>query len=1123
MITLSNHRFSVRGRTNTTNYLLANVGQMVTHKFILDFSYNFNSSSQSQIIISGLNELTFLNGTFTDKGIIVGDSLDVNAAVDGGTDVDVTGTVDSINGNVLTFDSDVFTAGQVNELFPLLDNAAMFIVNNTRSAPNSIDLFYNFAPNSEQNPTVNSIWDGTVNQFQCTLPTVDGDSVTLQRVGLKSGGYFYNATVEKLDPSGEIEVSITYLIPLANEQVDFNRPSVLNQNNTVKPYVKVDGYSQLNNPNSFISGELKDTLGNVGWYNENYNQGSDDISVDIVSYEDLSGTPLTSLRVDIDSTLVFRITSSTFTFDELTEIEFRNILPFSVTKNNADNYFQNFKMSNSYVSNSPAVNESFHSPFLEIDNITITPITDGLEISLDILPDESEIASIPEDERLVRFTANFNDKNNGNNITKIISETTWSGRPKDPKLDTDVVGSLFFNHANTSLDIPDDETPRCSDDDFVVKSFFKVNENEGVDYIKNTFQIIRDSDGTVVCDLYSRLIDFTQFIQFQGKYLINQTENIQQFLDSFQRNQWRISSGTIISGEYKITLEDSIFVDWRYWLSLPNFTPDFYDPTVIVNGQSKKWAKYLGVAGYSARLRSEISKEGEVFYNDFDFDLIDYNKGTDNISTVIQFYDEDDNEITELINNTVVKVVATHTYSDAQEFNESKAWTWIGVRPKEGAPMKRISSAYDWTIQNLPLLPLDSEDRGVIEFPSANVCRITCQVNTTLLANVSTFVSRVFDEDAESVMKHNVDTQEVTKFDIRTDQEDEERLDKGCGEPWLVLADPSDSTTWKNDHTLVFEKCSELNVYTIHNGVKEVAKGVVIDFPNDSETKGFLIDWRLYYDGSNELIQGQYTVVYDYTIAGKSFDVVQGCYNLYKYDRRIAEGTVRIASIFNDFSEIYNVDFSGSGARDSVRLNGFFGYRQPNYETKNNTELSRKRNKVFRKSNNVYSLIIEPTTECKTRRVEELHLLHSNNCYISDFNDFNHVKNIRDLPVILSDDNTPELDYFEGVGTRYAKVLAEFKDVVSARKSKNNGLFQDVPVPDVGLWKGVVCVGGDSKTRLHAYDPINNYSYCGVAQGSNIPPTDIFEVTRIEVFLDGTTDVKTASGVWNDRENLNYN
>jgi hypothetical protein len=307
-------------------------------------------------------------------------------------------------------------------------------------------------------------------------------------------------------------------------------------------------------------------------------------------------------------------------------------------------------------------------------------------------------------------------------------------------------------------------------------------------------------------------------------------------------------------------------------------------------------------------------------------------------------------------------------------------------------------------------------------------------------------------------MIQNVAKINVKKVTLAQRPPDEE-LRECCGEPWLVLANRADlDNQEQNDVTLVFERCDTLNVSIRYNGgAEQAAAGIPITFPNDSEIKGFLIDWKQYANIGGQLIQGSYDVYVETIYFGFTQKFFYNSYRLLEFNRMNTEGTIRIASRFNDYSDLYDVDFSGSGAMDMVRLRGFFGFRQPNYETKNNTEISKKRKKVFNKSNNTYSLIIEPTLECKTQRVEQLHLLHASELFISDYNKYNHYKEIIEIPVILSDEDSPEFDYFEGIGTKYAKVLATFKDRISKRKSKNIGTGENVPIPDISLNTGLVC------------------------------------------------------------------
>lgn len=51
---------------------------------------------------------------------------------------------------------------------------------------------------------------------------------------------------------------------------------------------------------------------------------------------------------------------------------------------------------------------------------------------------------------------------------------------------------------------------------------------------------------------------------------------------------------------------------------------------------------------------------------------------------------------------------------------------------------------------------------------------------------------------------------------------------------------------------------------------------------------------------------------------------------------------------------------------------------------------------------------------------------------------------------------------------------------------------------------------------------IEPYSYCGIALPNTPETSPTWEITRIEVFLDGTTDVKTATGAWTNRTTLIY-
>jgi hypothetical protein len=56
--------------------------------------------------------------------------------------------------------------------------------------------------------------------------------------------------------------------------------------------------------------------------------------------------------------------------------------------------------------------------------------------------------------------------------------------------------------------------------------------------------------------------------------------------------------------------------------------------------------------------------------------------------------------------------------------------------------------------------------------------------------------------------------------------------------------------------------------------------------------------------------------------------------------------------------------------------------------------------------------------------------------------------------------------------------------------------------------------------RKHSFVP--PYSYCGVAVEGSADTDEVFRIARIEVLANGTTNVMSATGAWNDRLTLIY-
>lgn len=62
----------------------------------------------------------------------------------------------------------------------------------------------------------------------------------------------------------------------------------------------------------------------------------------------------------------------------------------------------------------------------------------------------------------------------------------------------------------------------------------------------------------------------------------------------------------------------------------------------------------------------------------------------------------------------------------------------------------------------------------------------------------------------------------------------------------------------------------------------------------------------------------------------------------------------------------------------------------------------------------------------------------------------------------------------------------------------------------------------ETLVTIYEHDYISPYSYCGKAPIGTPTSSNIWEITRIEIFLDGTTDIKTSTGEWDNRTTLIY-
>ena len=241
--------------------------------------------------------------------------------------------------------------------------------------------------------------------------------------------------------------------------------------------------------------------------------------------------------------------------------------------------------------------------------------------------------------------------------------------------------------------------------------------------------------------------------------------------------------------------------------------------------------------------------------------------------------------------------------------------------------------------------------------------------------------------------------------------EENRGLKECCTCSFTVMADLSDSTSYKNDIELVSIKkgtVSDAVSFSIEDCSGNILANLGVDavYPQDNLAVGFMYSWRDYLSTYGI---GKYIIKVNFTIAGISGGYTWGIYDLKPFSITNAKGSVRIKSAFNSYSLKEDIDYSGSNCISTLRFRGFFGDRQPKTEINQLIDKGRYVVKTTRENLNTYELKSDPLSECFTKRIIDQHLLNEDGCYISDHNASNHSYQYYDTPVVLQE--TAEIEY----------------------------------------------------------------------------------------------------------------
>ena len=207
---------------------------------------------------------------------------------------------------------------------------------------------------------------------------------------------------------------------------------------------------------------------------------------------------------------------------------------------------------------------------------------------------------------------------------------------------------------------------------------------------------------------------------------------------------------------YGVYLYYPFLNNWRYWLSQPNASVDFFP-----NDQTRNWVPYDSTGLWGVFVRIGVTNLNFEAFKRIPIEIKDYDSEP-NIEQTIKLYREaTGQEVNVLVENETNRVVCDHKLIASGYWDQTSVWGMITIEPTESNPRYLLSSVIDRVNNANPLSPL-SGTKITITFPTPDVARLECFVNPNLvnLDNGIKFTSKI------KGCADNVESLKITTGDV---------------------------------------------------------------------------------------------------------------------------------------------------------------------------------------------------------------------------------------------------------------------------------------------------------------------------------------------------------------------
>ena len=763
------------------------------------------------------------------------------------------------------------------------------------------------------------------------------------------------------------------------------KPSYFENLNCLKPAFYFFASEAVNNPNNLQEIQSDETLGNTGYFNENFNARKTKYSISNLVLEDNSGTSAIILP-----SVLMSVTDFSFEINNTTTNPFsagNTVLELHFAKApNSEEEYQNKgrDLRHNFVWETCLLTANTAPSTVNGDNYSDTSLrslkgckavvnsSSKITVTGSLSFEPSSISVFNEsDEPRYMFWVSVKNHSLGGNDSDLVS------------LLVDSAPFYYQTDFPTLLDITSKIIPHDVEnytDSFTLRDVFVEDELVGFSEI----EIVEDE---------KHLTNSKSFIRFTGKVVAINTVTNEEF--TLESNSINVANTPVINGFQYFNVQQARafhvpsneirknikawfdtatskyyfaypFINrWEYWEKLQGVSSSFFNTSQPNDGFNHNWQHYNTgnwKLSYVTEIAMKVNNTPAIYTSYNNFDCFDENLSNTfaNNSCVISTYDPD--TLTELkqgakkfilgYKNTLVKALFTNDLSVVEPTDVVVIGLEIfeegGVNGKRRMSSKYVSDADTWFI------PLTGETKVKVNNLSDEHLEASVLIDFTKLnlsKNKYRLTARVYGIDTLSgsslphlkyamnylcdqlvyLIKDNPVTEDVTVVD-------EKLLDCESDFVWKVLADASNNNELRNDkNSFIFsfdkDAIEDAKIYLTNSDGLDVLLEANTTygtpygfgfFENNQNEKlvGYLIDWRSVLIENGECV---YKIRCDYTTSfGSTGSLYSKSFCLKQYTDFRAENTVRIEYYQNG---ILGVNENDKKVRDYGTLNWYNQYR----------------------------------------------------------------------------------------------------------------------------------------------------------------------------------------------------